>query len=100
MAYLFTYGTLQDERIQMALFKRTLQGHPDTLPGYDLSPQKVAGLYPVVFQSPNAANGLAGIVYEVTESDLKNADDYEGEDYQRTRVVLASGRAAWVYIGK
>ncbi|MEA1786494.1 gamma-glutamylcyclotransferase family protein [Arenibacter sp. GZD96] len=100
MAFLFTYGTLQEEHIQMTLFKRKLNGAPDTLFGYALSEQKIAGRYPIICKSVLHNNPLNGIVYEITEVDLQKADAYEGDDYLRTEVVLASGTKAWVYTEK
>ncbi len=100
MMNIFAYGTLQDEQIQIALFKRKLKGRPDTLLGYEIAEEKLAGLYPVVFKSPNTVTSLSGMVYELTNTDLEIADDYEGDDYQRIEVVLNSGTRAWVYIGK
>lgn len=97
---LFTYGSLQDEQIQIALFKRKLKGRSDTLSGYEFAKEKLAGLYPVIFKSPSTITGLSGMVYELTKTDLEKADEYEGEDYQRIEVVLNSGTKAWVYVGK
>lgn len=100
MIYIFAYGTLQDEQLQVALFKRKLKGRTDTLLGYEIAKEKLAGLYPVIFKSPKMVTSLSGTVYEITETDLKKADEYEGKDYERIEVILNSGTTAWVYIGK
>lgn len=100
MEFIFTYGTLQDKRIQLALFKRTLTGCADSLLGYALAENKMAGLYPVIYPTKENAVYLEGIVYEVNQDELDKADDYEGEEYQRMQVVLESGIRAWVYVGK
>lgn len=100
LMYLFTYGSLQDEQIQTALFERKLKGKPDTLLGYEIAKEKLAGIYPVIFKSPSTISGLSGMVYELNKTDLEKADEYEGEDYQRIEVVLNSGTKAWVYVGK
>ena len=42
---------------------------------------------------------VAGTVFEVTETELNAADDYERDaDYERVMVRLASGQLAWVYV--
>jgi len=38
------------------------------------------------------------MVFEVTESELQSADQYEVEDYQRVSVILRSGKKAWAYV--
>ena len=35
--FIFSYGTLQDQKIQEELYGRTLSGHQDSLSGYILS---------------------------------------------------------------
>jgi hypothetical protein len=37
-------------------------------------------------------------VFEVTESELANADRYEVSAYKRVGADLASGKKAWVYV--
>ena len=37
MPFLFSYGTLQTQRVQLETFGRILQGEKDCLPGYDVS---------------------------------------------------------------
>ncbi len=100
MANIFTYGTLQEAYIQESLFKRKLVGKPDTLLGYTLSDQKIAGLYPFILKSSKTTDSVSGIVYQIEEHELKIVDDYEGEDYERILIELATGTPAWVYIGK
>ena len=36
--WLFSYGTLQQENVQLATFGRRLEGRPDRLPGYAVQP--------------------------------------------------------------
>jgi hypothetical protein len=40
--YLFSYGTLQDDKVQAALYGRKLTGFKDILQGYLLSVEKIA----------------------------------------------------------
>lgn len=40
--YLFSYGTLRYEKVQLATFGRKLTGQPDLLPGYFLEKLKIS----------------------------------------------------------
>ncbi|WP_354535074.1 gamma-glutamylcyclotransferase family protein [Ralstonia sp. 1138] len=39
-----------------------------------------------------------GTVFEITDAELKDADDYEVAAYTRVAAALASGKQAWVYV--
>ncbi len=97
--YIFTYGTLQDEMIQAAVYSRRLEGSPDILKGFRISQEKVAGAYPVIIETGKPEDSVEGIVYLITNKELLKTDDYEGVMYRRTRVVLESGKSCWVYLG-
>ncbi|MBM3737210.1 MAG: gamma-glutamylcyclotransferase [Acidobacteria bacterium] len=94
MPLLFSYGSLQQDSVQMSTFGRLLSGERDGLPGYEAS---MAG--------PNAnarftggGETLPGVVFEITDAELAAADEYEEPDsYTRRQVTLASGKQAWVY---
>jgi hypothetical protein len=109
MPLLFSYGTLQQEQVQLSTFGRLLQGRRDDLPGYEPSlvriedPQKVASSGRT--HHANAAlNGrndsrVSGTVFEITDAELAAADQYEQlAEYKRVAVVLSSGKEAWVYV--
>jgi len=98
--YLFSYGTLQQEAVQQYVFRRTLQGNKDVLPGYRIATKKIYGRYLVL--EATAVNGaqVAGIVYALTSAELLQADVYEGPAYVRRHIRLKSGRKAWVYLEK
>ena len=96
--YLFTYGTLQQENIQLTVFSRTLSGFNDTLLGYKLSDEKVVGVYPVMQSSDEPTDFVNGRVYMCSNKEILEADKYEGPDYKRIKVVLSSGKSAWAYI--
>lgn len=98
MEYLFTYGTLQENEVQLNLFKRKLGGGKEVLKGFLLSKNKVYGRYPTISRTNNSMDIVEGMAYEVTPSELKKADIYEGEGYERHTVVLASGKTAWAYM--
>jgi len=97
---LFTYGTLQENTIQLELFGRILLGVKDVLEGYKISENKYEDIYPVLFQTKNIADIITGKTYELSSQELEKADNYEGPDYKRVKVTLVSGKKAWVYIGK
>lgn len=105
---LFSYGTLQDEPVQLATFGRKLTGQADQMLGYSQSwveitdPQVLAASgkthHPIVAPSPHANDRVAGTVFQISESELAAADAYEVSDYKRVAVALESGRTAWVYV--
>lgn len=110
MSLLFAYGTLQRPDIQMQCFGRTLEGRPDALPGYTrgaipiTDPEQIELLggethYAAVEPSPTPDAEVGGTVYEVTDDDLRVADQYEQDaDYRRELLTLKSGERAWVYL--
>ena len=94
---LFTYGTLQDEKVQLYTFSRKLMGTLDRLENYNLSDHLVAGAYPTIHPTENADDYVSGQVYVLTHEELLKADTYEGNGYRRIEVMLSSGKKAWVY---
>ena len=108
MPLLFSYGTLQQDDVQQATFGRLLTGRPDALVGFEQAlvliedPQVVATSgkthHPIVRRSTDPAGRVAGTVFEVTDAELRSADDYEVSAYRRIAVTLASGARAWVYV--
>jgi hypothetical protein len=107
--YLFSYGTLQLEAVQLATFGRAVVGEPDELLGHLLTvvtisdPEVIAvsgsDRHPMLVPSPNARDSVTGTALALNTQELL-ADDYEAEAYGRTRVTLASGLVAWVYFDK
>jgi gamma-glutamylcyclotransferase (GGCT)/AIG2-like uncharacterized protein YtfP len=106
--YLFAYGSLQQESVQLYAFGRLLEGEPDELAGYALTVIDVEEADPVgeagTAQYKNVAfNGrsesvVTGTVFAITDAELDAADRYEEPAaYTRQVVTLASGKAAWVY---
>ena len=105
---LFSYGTLQLEAVQIAQFGRRLVGVADALVGWrrDLleivDPAVIASsgerYHPIVRQTGDPADAVTGIVFAVSEQDLRGADAYEVDDYVRIRTTLRSGIDAWVYV--
>lgn len=108
MPLLFSYGTLQQEDVQLSTFGRLLEGQKDELPGFEPSLARIEDPQTVAYsgRTHNANiryNGrddsrVSGTVFEVTDAELAAADLYEHPaDYERSIVRLASGRQAWVY---
>ena len=96
---LFSYGTLRQQKVQLELFGRLLQGTSDTLPGYKTAPIIIEGnTYTIAVRSLNKTDRIAGSVLEVTEEELLIADKYESEDYKRVKALLESGKETWVYV--
>jgi gamma-glutamylcyclotransferase (GGCT)/AIG2-like uncharacterized protein YtfP len=105
---LFSYGTLQQEDVQLASFGRLLEGTNDAIPGYKQSfieitdPEVIrksgSKFHPIIVPTGNPENEVKGKVYKITESELIAADAYEVSDYKRVGVRLRSGKKAWVYI--
>jgi len=106
--YLFSYGTLQNEAVQLATFGRRLDGHADLLHGYrlDLLTIRDAGVvatsgtaqHPIACHTGDASHAVPGIVFRLTPQELAQADAYEVDDYRRIAVTLASGIQAWMYV--
>ena len=107
MPFLFSYGMLQKEAVQLSTFGRLLEGHPDELVGFEQGilriedPDFVAASgkaeHAIVNFTGRNSNRVCGMVFEVTEEDLTNADAYEPAGYVRISAMLASGKEAWVY---
>jgi gamma-glutamylcyclotransferase (GGCT)/AIG2-like uncharacterized protein YtfP len=107
---LFSYGTLQQENVQLATFGRLLKGTPDAILGFRVEmveirdPQVVAASgkdrHPGVVRSGNPTDRVPGTVFEITPTELASADAYEVYEYERVEAELASGSRAWVYVLK
>ena len=107
--YIFAYGTLQLEAVQLATFGRRLQGQPDFLVGYKRvmtqirDPNVVAlsgtAQHPTLQLTGSASDLVAGTVFTVTRKELELADAYEiPSEYKRVLGELRSGTQAWVYV--
>jgi gamma-glutamylcyclotransferase (GGCT)/AIG2-like uncharacterized protein YtfP len=107
--YIFSYGTLQNDKVQIQLFGRKLAGKKDVLTGFRISPivitdSKFLANNPeknqlIVFPTGSHEDRIEGNCLELTEKELKSADQYEPEDYKRIKVILESGTEAWIYAG-
>lgn len=105
---LFSYGTLQTEAVQLAVFGRTLKGKPDILAGYTVMMaatadqdfvEKTGALHHRNLQfTGKTSDVVQGTVLTITTKELEQCDAYEPTDYKRGSVELRSGMKAWVYI--
>lgn len=108
VVFLFSYGTLRQEDVQMASFGRLLKGTDDAMPGYRQSMLEITDpdvirksgkrFHPVVAESGDPRDEVPGTLFEITPAELAAADAYEVADYKRVAVRLKSGVEAWVYV--
>lgn len=95
---LFSYGSLQQQEVQLSLYKRVLKGDEDQLKGFKLAEELLYDQYPIIIETKDNIDLISGYVFEITLEELKFTDDYEGEHYRRIQVKLESGREAWCYV--
>jgi len=105
---LFSYGTLRQANVQRATFGRLLEGRPDALVGYAVSPMTItdphviatsgAAVHTIARPTGNSADRIEGLVFEVGAAELEAADRYESGPIRRVCVRLASGGEAFVYV--
>lgn len=108
MPLLFSYGTLQQENVQIATFGKPLTGRKDELVAFEQSlveiedPAVVAASgkahHPIVKFTGDPNDRVPGTAFEVTPIELASADKYEVAAYTRVEADLASGTKAWVYV--
>ena len=109
MPLLFSYGTLQQEDVQLSTFGRRLDGQRDALVGFEQSlvkiddPAVVAALgsthHANVRFNGHDDNRVPGTVFEISDAELVSVDRYEAAySYARRAAWLASGQHAWVYV--
>ncbi len=109
MPRLFSYGTLQQEEVQLATFGRKLVGEQDLLSGYEPSlvkitdPAVAARLkkthHDNIKDTGDDWSSVQGTAFEVSDDELAKADALESQfGYRRIPVTLASGNEAWVYL--
>ena len=107
MPLLFSYGTLQQESVQLSTFGRLLRGEPDQLVGFEQSVFRIedpdfvatsgkADHTIVTFTGRNDSR-VNGTVFEVSDGEIARSDEYEPAGYTRIETTLASGKRAWLY---
>jgi Gamma-glutamyl cyclotransferase, AIG2-like len=106
--FLFSYGTLQLEAVQMATFGRQLAGTSDALRGFDLVVLQIEDQTVIAISGKaqhtmakftgRASDVVSGTVFAVTTDEIQNADKYEVAAVTRVAVILQSGVRAWAYV--
>ncbi|MFC3158245.1 Gamma-glutamyl cyclotransferase, AIG2-like [Chryseobacterium arachidis] len=110
MPQLFSYGTLQKEKVQIETFGRILHGEKDILTGYKLETLEIIDpevlrksnqkYHPILQFSGNTEDEVEGVLFEVTDEEILQADEYEVDDYKRIETVFKSGKSGFIYVGK
>lgn len=105
---LFSYGTLQQDEVQLSTFNRLLKGEADILQGYLLKEIRITDeeviaksgkeFHPILVYSGNENDQVRGMVFDISLEELLNADKYEVNEYKRVEICLRSGIMAWVYV--
>jgi hypothetical protein len=105
---LFSYGTLRQANVQLATFGRRLEGRPDALAGFALSPMTItdphviaasgASIHMIARPSGNPADRVPGTVFALAPAELDAADRYEAGPIVRIQARLESGAEAFVYV--
>ena len=109
MPLLFSYGTLQQEDVQLSTFGRRLNGQRDELLRFEPSLVRIEDPLVVATSGKthhanvkfngNEDSRVPGILFEITDAELASVDEYEvAFAYTRVAAMLASGRQAWVYV--
>ena len=106
--YLFSYGTLQLETVQLENYGRILKGAKDVLEHYKIEQLEITDkavlaksqqqFHPIAIPSKNREDHIEGVIFEITEEELFETDTYEVSDYKRVLESFKSGKKAWVYI--
>ena len=110
MEYLFSYGTLRQQNVQLKNFGRLLDGAEDTLKKFILKDLEITDkvvlqvsdkkFHPILSYTGNEKDKVMGTVFKITSDELLKADGYEVDDYKRVEVTLVSGIKSWAYVEK
>lgn len=105
---LFSYGTLQLEKVQIASFDRILKGRKEQLRGFKIEQLKITDAavlakseqqyHPIAVSTNDQKDKILGTLFEISSEELVQADSYEVADYKRVKAVFESGLEGWIYI--
>lgn len=108
--FLFSYGTLQLENVQLENYGRILTGTQDRLRGYKIERLQITDSavlaksqldnHPIALKTGAETDCIDGIIYELTGTQLAETDRYEVSQYQRISETFESGKKAWIYVAK
>jgi len=54
-------------------------------------------IHPILRFTGTQQDEVEGTVFEITDAELAQADDYEVDDYVRVAARLKSGKETWIY---
>lgn len=107
---LFSYGTLQLEKVQLENYGRILKGEKDKLTGYRIENLQITDskvliksqleYHPIAIKSNKQIDFIDGVIFELTDTELAETDKYEVSQYHRILETFESGKKAWVYVAK
>ncbi|WP_394278632.1 gamma-glutamylcyclotransferase family protein [Microbacterium sp.] len=105
---LFVYGALLDRDLQLDTFGRVPDSAPALLPGYAshltgipdarFSDRESPTVQNVVRRTDDPRDKVVGEVLALDLFELEAADEVQLSTFRRTRVALADGEKAWVYL--
>ncbi|MFK7050205.1 MULTISPECIES: gamma-glutamylcyclotransferase family protein [Flavobacterium] len=105
---LFSYGTLQLEKVQLENYGRLLVGTQDVLKGYKIENLQITDTdvlvksdleyHPIALKTGVETDCIKGIIYEISNIELEETDKYEVAEYHRILETFESGKKAWVYV--
>ncbi len=109
-SYLFSYGTLQSESVQMSTYGRKLQGEKGFLNGFKIEELEIQdpavvsisgkSVHPIAIKTDNPKDQIQGSIFELSYQELLASDEYEVDAYERVKQVTISGKEIWVYVAK
>ena len=94
---LFAYQTLNEPRVQVEVWGKSLEGTPDILPNY----RRIIhtdGYHDVV--SYSGGKGVHGIRYDITPEMYEKVIEWEKDRYDPHQVKLKSGKRAIAFMLK
>jgi len=107
---LFSYGTLQFEKVQLENYGRILKGEQDKLFGYKIEKLQISDEsvlaksqlehHPIVVKSEFEDDFVEGMIFVITDPELAETDKYEVSQYHRILETFHSGKKAWIYVAK
>ncbi len=108
LEFLFSYGTLQQENVQISTFGRVLDGEKAKICGFKLNEVEISdyevisksgkNIHKIMVNSQNEEDFVEGTIYSITKSELRIADDYEVNDYKRVQLITDNGKNVWAYV--
>ncbi len=85
-----------------------MHGTKDSLEGYTISTIEIKDesflakgedkFQQTLVAMNNNHDTIEGTVFEISGEELQQTDRYEPDNYQRIKIVLRSGKEAWIYV--